>query len=193
MARKPQGGKPPATTRARKKGRDSATPESAVAGDSPDDSTPGRAVSGEKLQKVLARAGLGSRREMERWIEEGRITVDNRPASLGDRVDDRARISVDGKQLERVPAQKTRCILYHKPTGEVCSRKDPQGRRTVFQRLPKLKSGSVLNMTYYSSDAQCPKKQIETRIGHISSAREGRFEGHCTIDLLPVNHASLHN
>ena len=57
--------------------------------------------------------------------------------------------------------------------------------------LPKLKAGSVLNMTYYSSDAQCPKKQIETRIGHISNAREGRFEGHCTIDLLPVNHAPL--
>lgn len=52
--------------------------------------------------------------------------------------------------------------------------------------LPKLKAGSVLNMTYYSSDAQCPKKQIETRIGHITSEQGGRFEGHCTIDLLPV-------
>jgi hypothetical protein len=53
--------------------------------------------------------------------------------------------------------------------------------------LPKLKAGSVLNMTYYSSDAQCPKKQIETRIGPISSERKGRFQGHCTIDLVPVN------
>ncbi|BBO80758.1 hypothetical protein [Desulfosarcina ovata] len=52
--------------------------------------------------------------------------------------------------------------------------------------LPKLKAGSVMNMTYYSSDTQCPKKQIETRIGHISNEREGRFEGHCTIDLVPV-------
>ncbi len=59
--------------------------------------------------------------------------------------------------------------------------------------LPKLKAGSVLNMTYYSSNAQCPKKQIETRIGHITSEREGRFEGHCTIDLLPVNNATLQN
>ena len=57
--------------------------------------------------------------------------------------------------------------------------------------LPKLKAGNVLNMTYYSSDAQCPKKQMETRIGHINNAREGRFQGHCTIDLLPVNHATL--
>jgi len=57
--------------------------------------------------------------------------------------------------------------------------------------LPKLKAGSILNMTYYSSDAQCPKKQIETRIGHITSEREGRFEGHCTIDLLPVNQSII--
>lgn len=59
--------------------------------------------------------------------------------------------------------------------------------------LPKLKAGSVLNMTYYSSDAQCPKKQIETRIGHISSERKGRFQGHCTIDLVPINHATFKN
>lgn len=57
--------------------------------------------------------------------------------------------------------------------------------------LPKLKAGSVLNMTYYSSDTQCPKKQIETRIGHINNEREGRFEGHYTIDLVPVNHATF--
>lgn len=59
--------------------------------------------------------------------------------------------------------------------------------------LPKLKTGSVLNMTYYSSDRQCPKKQIETRIEHITSEREGRFEGHCTIDLVPVAHSTLQN
>lgn len=53
--------------------------------------------------------------------------------------------------------------------------------------LPKLKAGSVLNMTYYSSDAQCPKKQIETRIGSINNAHQGRFEGHCTVDLLPID------
>ncbi|MBN7798919.1 23S rRNA pseudouridine(2605) synthase RluB [Parahaliea mediterranea] len=102
--------------------------------------------SGEKLQKVLARTGLGSRREMERWIEEGRIAVNGKPARLGDRVDDSARIAIDGRPLERPPAEETRCILYHKPTGEVCSRKDPQGRRTVFERLPKLKSGRWISI-----------------------------------------------
>lgn len=101
---------------------------------------------GEKLQKVLARTGLGSRREMERWIEEGRIAVNGKPAQLGDRVDDSARIAIDGRPLERPPAEETRCILYHKPTGEVCSRKDPQGRRTVFERLPKLKSGRWISI-----------------------------------------------
>ena len=53
--------------------------------------------------------------------------------------------------------------------------------------LPKLKSGNIVNMTYYSSDTRCPKRQIETRIGPIHNEREGRFEGHCTIDLVPVN------
>jgi len=113
-----------------------------------DSDTPeeGKPLPGEKLQKVLARSGLGSRREMERWIEAGRITVDGRPAKLGDRVESRVRISVDGKPLDIAPAQETRCILYHKPTGEVCTRNDPQGRRNVFQRLPKLKSGRWISI-----------------------------------------------
>jgi len=97
------------------------------------------ALSGEKLQKVLARAGLGSRREMERWIEEGRVTVNGKVAGLGDRVQARDRLAVDGNVLDTTPAQEARCILYHKPPGEVCSRKDPEGRRTVFERLPRLK------------------------------------------------------
>ena len=113
----------------------------------PGDTPPAEAagtVAGEKLQKVLARTGLGSRREMERWIEEGRVEVEGRRASLGDRVSGRDRISIDGKPLEAAPAEQTRCIIYHKPTGEVCS--DPQGRRTVFERLPKLKSGRWISI-----------------------------------------------
>ncbi len=114
--------------------------------DNTKDLSPQDSRKGEKLQKVLARTGLGSRREMERWIEEGRITVNNRPAKLGDRVDDSVRIAIDGREMQRTPAEETRCILYHKPTGEVCSRKDPQGRRTVFERLPKLKSGRWISI-----------------------------------------------
>ena len=101
---------------------------------------------GEKLQKVLARAGLGSRREMERWIEAGRIAVNGKPAHLGDRVQPRDRVAVDGRALEIAPAQEARCILYHKPQGEVCSRSDPEGRRTVFERLPNLKAGRWISI-----------------------------------------------
>lgn len=133
MAGKPSGGPPAGRT-------DSGTEAPPAAGD-----TPPRAA-GEKLQKVLARAGLGSRREMERWIETGRVTVDGRVASIGDRVDERARLGVDGKPLEVAPAGQTRCILYHKPPGEVCTRDDPEGRRTVFQRLPPLKTGRWISI-----------------------------------------------
>ncbi len=103
-------------------------------------------AAGEKLQKVLARTGLGSRREMERWIEAGRVAVNGKVAQLGDRVAARDRLSVDGRALETPPAQEARCILYHKPPGEVCSRNDPEGRRTVFGRLPNLKTGRWISI-----------------------------------------------
>ncbi|MDG2045865.1 MAG: pseudouridine synthase [Halioglobus sp.] len=101
---------------------------------------------GEKVQKVLARAGLGSRREIERWIEAGRVAVNGKAARLGDRVDDHDRLAVDGRAVDLAPAQEARCILYHKPPGEVCSRSDPEGRRTVFGRLPNLKSGRWISI-----------------------------------------------
>ena len=94
----------------------------------------------EKLQKVLARAGYGSRREMETWIEAGRVSVNGKTATLGDRVAPRDKILVDGKKLagdaQTVP--KT-VILYNKPEGEICSRRDPEGRPTVFDRLPRIR------------------------------------------------------
>ena len=103
-------------------------------------------VAGEKVQKVLARAGLGSRREIERWVEAGRVAVNGKAARLGDRVDDHDRLAVDGRTVDLAPAQEARCILYHKPPGEVCSRSDPEGRRTVFGRLPNLKSGRWISI-----------------------------------------------
>lgn len=112
------------------------------------------AEAGEKLQKVLARAGLGSRREMERWIEAGRVQIDGRQATLGDRVDTEAAISVDGRVVAQAEVDKTRILLYHKPRGEVSSRKDPEGRKTVFDKLPKLKAGrwiSVGRLDYNTS------------------------------------------
>ncbi len=96
---------------------------------------------GEKLQKVLARAGLGSRRDMEKLIADGRVTINEKPAQLGDRVDDGARIAVDGRavRLQTESERQPRVIMYHKPEGEICSARDPEGRPTVFDRLPKVR------------------------------------------------------
>jgi 23S rRNA pseudouridine2605 synthase len=94
----------------------------------------------EKLQKVLARAGVGSRREMEKYIEANRVSVDGKVARLGDRVEENAVIRVDGHvvKIEQKEDRICRVIMYHKPEGELCTRKDPEGRRTVFDRLPRL-------------------------------------------------------
>ena len=95
----------------------------------------------EKLQKVLARAGVGSRREMETVISEGRVSVNGKVATLGDRVEAKDVIRVDGHQIS-VPTLNDvicRVLAYHKPEGEVCTRHDPEGRPTVFDRLPRIK------------------------------------------------------
>jgi 23S rRNA pseudouridine2605 synthase len=96
---------------------------------------------GEKLQKVLARAGLGSRRDMEKMISTNRVTVNGKVAHLGDRVEERDRILVDGHPiaLKAAEERRTRVLIYNKPEGEICSARDPEGRPTVFQGLPTLR------------------------------------------------------
>jgi 23S rRNA pseudouridine2605 synthase len=97
----------------------------------------------EKLQKVLARAGIGSRRENEQLISDGRASVDGKVAKLGDRVEENQLLRVDGHIVKTESAEETVCrvLTYHKPEGELCTRKDPEGRPTVFNRLPRLKNG----------------------------------------------------
>jgi 23S rRNA pseudouridine2605 synthase len=97
----------------------------------------------EKLQKVLAAAGLGSRRQIEGWIKEGRVIVDGKPATIGDRVTNEAKVIVDGREINLIKshAQKIRVLLYHKPEGQICSRSDPEKRPTIFDRLPLLRNG----------------------------------------------------
>ena len=96
----------------------------------------------ERLQKLLAAAGLGSRREIERWIEAGRVRVGQRVARLGDRAQPGDSIFLDEKILEIGKSNaKPRLIAYHKPVGELVTRSDPGGRPTVFARLPELRSG----------------------------------------------------
>lgn len=97
---------------------------------------------GEKLQKILARAGAGSRREIERWIEQGRVSIDGRPARLGERVRPGSRVALDGRPLPAAAFDPpARVLAYHKPEGEVATRRDPENRPTVFARLPRLQHG----------------------------------------------------
>jgi 23S rRNA pseudouridine2605 synthase len=97
----------------------------------------------EKIQKILANAGLGSRRQIEDWLRDGRISVNGAVAKLGDRMTLDAKVRVDGRdvQLIKSSAQKSRVLLYHKPEGEICSRSDPEGRPTIFDHLPMLRNG----------------------------------------------------
>ena len=95
-----------------------------------------------KLHKVLAQAGMGSRLEMEQLILEGRISVNNEPAHIGQRIQFGDSIKVNGKPIRfRIDPPPPRVIAYHKPVGEVVTHDDPQNRPTVFRRLPKLHQG----------------------------------------------------
>ena len=95
-----------------------------------------------KLHKVLAQAGMGSRLEMEQLIQQGRITVNNQPAHVGQRIQFGDSIKVHGKPIRvRIAPPPARVIAYHKPVGEVVTHDDPQNRPTVFRKLPKLMQG----------------------------------------------------
>ena len=100
-----------------------------------------------KLHKVLADAGVGSRREMEELIIAGRVSVNGEPAHIGQRVGANDTVRVNGKPVTRTNTRKPpRVILYHKPAGEIVSHDDPNGRANVFARLPKMKVGKWLSI-----------------------------------------------
>lgn len=99
----------------------------------------------ERLQKVLAQAGVASRREIEEWVIAGRISVNGLPASLGQKIGPGDRVKVNGKLVPlRFSQRSPRVLIYHKPEGEIVSRDDPEGRPTVFERLPVLRKGRWL-------------------------------------------------
>jgi len=102
----------------------------------------------DRIQKVLANAGHGSRRQIEKLIQQGRVTVNGKQAQLGQQLGDRDRVAIDARPIRLHPhlQQKTRVLAYYKPVGEVCSRSDEKGRASVFDKLPSLRHGRWINI-----------------------------------------------
>ena len=96
----------------------------------------------ERIQKLLAHQGVASRRQVDSMLQQGRITVNGKPAKPGDQISGREKIALDGK-LIRITSHESRpkLMMYHKPSGQVCTRSDPEGRPDVFQNLPSLERG----------------------------------------------------
>jgi len=96
----------------------------------------------ERVQKVLARLGYGSRRQIEEWMRQGRVRVNDAPAKPGDTVSSADVVTLDGRRIELDKASAScRVLMYNKPEGEVCTRSDPQGRPSIFRRFPSLPNG----------------------------------------------------
>jgi 23S rRNA pseudouridine2605 synthase len=101
----------------------------------------------DRVQKVLAAAGHGSRRQIERWIRDRRLTIDGRAAELGDKVSGSEVFALDGERLPvTVDSARHRYLIYHKPGDEICTRSDPEGRRSVFDALPTLRRGRWISV-----------------------------------------------
>jgi len=97
----------------------------------------------EKIQKILAHAGLGSRRQIENLLQSGRILINGRLARLGERMTYQDKIAIDGREIKLIKShqQNSRVLLYYKPEGQMCTRDDPEGRPTVFEYLPFIRNG----------------------------------------------------
>ena len=135
-------------TRGRPAGRDLAAPRRRSRAAGPTGAIPGgpRPGQSDRLQKVLASVGLGSRRDMEDFIRAGRITVNGAMATLGMRVEPRDRVFLDGREIRRQQSELPRMLVYHKPEGEIVSHDDPEGRPSVFDKLPRLSGARWLNI-----------------------------------------------
>ena len=133
----------------------------------------------ERLQKYLAQVGLGSRRHLEDWIREGRITVNGTVAKLGDKVDGSEQIRVDGRSVSGGRVRR-RVLAYYKPVGQVSSRDDSQGRPTIFQGLPSLERGRWIAVGRLDINTQgllllTTDGELANRLMHPSSQVEREY------------------
>ena len=148
----------------------------------------------ERLQKFLARMGLGSRRQIEDWIRQGRITVNGVPAQLGASVNGAEKIGIDGKLIQvRAFGQQRRVLAYYKPVGEIASRHDPEGRTTIFEHLPPLRDGRWIVVGRLDLNTQgllliTNDGELANRLMHPSSQVEREYAvrvlGEVTPDML---------
>jgi 23S rRNA pseudouridine2605 synthase len=133
-----------------------------------------------RLQKLLANAGLGSRRRIEEWIRAGRVTVGGRVAELGCRACVSDDIRLDGQPVVLAPAVTHQALLYHKPVGEMTTRADPAGRPTVFERLPPCEGGRWINVGRLDVNTQglllfTSDGELAHRLMHPSSQVEREY------------------
>jgi len=146
----------------------------------------------ERLQKFLARVGQGSRRQIEDWVRQGRITINGVPAQLGVLVNGAERIEIDGKPVQvRAFGQKRRVLAYYKPVGEVTSRNDPEGRPTIFERLPILRDSRWIAVGRLDLNTQgllllTNDGELAKRLMHPSSQIEREYAVRILGDIPPA-------
>ena len=134
----------------------------------------------ERIQKILSSTGICSRREAERWIEAGKIEVDGEKATLGQKIQGNEKITLNKKLLKIKKPLTSEILLYYKPVGEICTRKDPKERRTVFESLPKIDFGkwiSIGRLDFRTSGLLlfANKGEIAYHLSHPSSKIEREY------------------
>ena len=153
----------------------------------------------ERIQKCLARLGYGSRRRIEQLIDEGLVLVNGKRARLGDHMTTTDTVILDGKTLELDQQEiETRVLMYHKPAGEICTASDPEGRRSVFESLPRLNIGrwvsvgrldiNTLGLMLFTNNGELANRLMHPS-GHMAREYAVRVMG----DVMPSMLKSLTN